>query len=125
MYIKAASYYIDGNDTGIWYAYFVIFDRRMFRPCSFLNVLHHSARCSRSYKCYIFEIRNDRSTADKAAGVIHTDFEKGFIKAETISFADYIKYGSELACKDAGKIRFEGRDYIMQDGDIMHFRFNV
>lgn len=61
MYIKAASYYIDGNDTGIWYAYFVIFDRRMFRPCSFLNVLHHSARCSRSYKCYIFEIRNDRS----------------------------------------------------------------
>ncbi|BET29469.1 MULTISPECIES: redox-regulated ATPase YchF [Wolbachia] len=65
------------------------------------------------------------STADKAAGVIHTDFEKGFIKAETISFADYIKYGSELACKDAGKIRFEGRDYIVQDGDIMHFRFNV
>ena len=65
------------------------------------------------------------STADKAAGVIHTDFEKGFIKAETISFADYVKYGSESACKDAGKIRFEGRDYIMQDGDIMHFRFNV
>ncbi|MDR2831409.1 MAG: redox-regulated ATPase YchF [Rickettsiales bacterium] len=65
------------------------------------------------------------STADKAAGVIHTDFEKGFIKAETISFADYIKYGSESACKDAGKIRFEGRDYIVQDGDIMHFRFNV
>ncbi len=65
------------------------------------------------------------STADKAAGVIHTDFEKGFIKAETISFVDYVKYGSELACKDAGKIRFEGRDYIVQDGDIMHFRFNV
>lgn len=65
------------------------------------------------------------STADKAAGVIHTDFEKGFIKAETIGFADYIKYGSEPACKDAGKIRFEGRDYIVQDGDIMHFRFNV
>ncbi|MGL9726141.1 MAG: redox-regulated ATPase YchF [Wolbachia sp.] len=65
------------------------------------------------------------STADKAAGVIHTDFEKGFIKAKTISFSDYIKYGSESACKDAGKIRFEGRDYTVQDGDIMHFRFNV
>ncbi|MDN5247681.1 PREDICTED: ribosome-binding ATPase YchF-like [Rhagoletis zephyria] len=65
------------------------------------------------------------STADQAAGVIHTDFEKGFIKAETISFEDYIKYGSELACKEAGKMRFEGRDYIVQDGDIMHFRFNV
>lgn len=65
------------------------------------------------------------STADKAAGVIHTDFEKGFIKAETINFEDYIKYGSEAACKDAGKIRFEGRDYVVKDGDIMHFRFNV
>lgn len=65
------------------------------------------------------------STADKAAGIIHTDFEKGFIKAKTISFADYIKYESESACKEAGKIRFEGKDYIVQDGDIMHFRFNV
>ncbi|QKX02203.1 redox-regulated ATPase YchF [Wolbachia endosymbiont of Dirofilaria (Dirofilaria) immitis] len=65
------------------------------------------------------------STADKAAGTIHTDFEKGFVKAETISFTDHIKYGSESACKNAGKIRFEGRDYIVQDGDIMHFRFNV
>ncbi|MGL9681599.1 MAG: redox-regulated ATPase YchF [Wolbachia sp.] len=65
------------------------------------------------------------STADKAAGVIHTDFEKGFIKAETISFADYVKYKSESIRKDAGKILFEGRDYIVQDGDIMHFRFNV
>ncbi|APR98797.1 redox-regulated ATPase YchF [Wolbachia endosymbiont of Folsomia candida] len=65
------------------------------------------------------------STADKAAGVIHTDFEKGFIKAETIGFADYIKYGSEAACKDAGKMRFEGREYVVKDGDIMHFRFNV
>ncbi len=65
------------------------------------------------------------STADKAAGVIHSDFEKGFIKAETISFADHIKYGSESACKNAGKIRFEGRDYIVQDGDIIHFRFKA
>lgn len=65
------------------------------------------------------------STADQAAGVIHTDFAKGFIKAETISFEDYIKYGNETACKDAGKMRFEGKDYVIQDGDIMHFRFNV
>lgn len=65
------------------------------------------------------------STADQAAGVIHTDFAKGFIKAETISFADYVKYGNEAACKDAGKIRFEGKDYVVKDGDIMHFRFNV
>ncbi|QKX01631.1 redox-regulated ATPase YchF [Wolbachia endosymbiont of Cruorifilaria tuberocauda] len=65
------------------------------------------------------------STADRAAGVIHTDFKKGFIKAETISFADYIKYRSKSACKSAGKTRLEGRDYIVQDGDIMYFRFNV
>ncbi|SBO14670.1 Ribosome-binding ATPase YchF [Anaplasma phagocytophilum] len=62
--------------------------------------------------------------ADKAAGTIHTDFEKGFIKAETISFEDYIQCGGEAECKKAGKVRFEGRDYIVQDGDIMHFRVN-
>ncbi|MGN7678382.1 MAG: redox-regulated ATPase YchF [Anaplasma sp.] len=68
-------------------------------------------------------IRN-LTKADKAAGVIHTDFEKGFIKAETISFADYVQYGGESGCKEAGKTRFEGRDYIVQDGDIIHFRVN-
>ncbi|QGR02188.1 redox-regulated ATPase YchF [Ehrlichia ruminantium] len=62
------------------------------------------------------------STASTAAGVIHTDFEKGFIKAELISFEDYIKYNGEAKCKEAGKVRFEGRDYIVQDGDIIHFR---
>lgn len=65
------------------------------------------------------------STAPQAAGVIHTDFEKGFIKAETISYDDYLKYGSEEACKNAGKLRLEGKDYIVKDGDIFHFRFNV
>jgi ribosome-binding ATPase len=65
------------------------------------------------------------STASQAAEVIHTDFAKGFIKAETISFIDYIQYGGEVACRNAGKIRFEGRDYIVQDSDIMHFRFNI
>lgn len=64
-------------------------------------------------------------TAPQAAGVIHTDFEKGFIRAETIHFADYIKYRSESACKDAGKLQVEGKEYIVQDGDVMHFRFNV
>jgi len=63
--------------------------------------------------------------APRAAGVIHTDFEKGFIKAEVIKFEDYINYKSEHACKEAGKLFIEGREYIVQDGDIMHFRFNV
>ena len=63
--------------------------------------------------------------AKKCAGIIHTDFEKGFIKAEVISYEDLIKYGSELKVKEAGRARLEGKDYIMQDGDICHFRFNV
>jgi len=63
--------------------------------------------------------------APQAAGVIHTDFEKGFIRAEVIRYDDYIKYGSESACRDAGKIGVEGKEYIVRDGDIMHFRFNV
>lgn len=64
-------------------------------------------------------------TAPQAAGVIHSDFEKGFIRAEVISYDDFIKYGSEASCRDNGKLRIEGKDYIVQDGDIMHFRFNV
>ena len=64
-------------------------------------------------------------TAPEAAGVIHTDFEKGFIKAEVIKYADYIKYGSENAVKEAGKLMIQGKEYILSDGDVMHFRFNV
>ncbi len=64
-------------------------------------------------------------SAPEAAGVIHTDFEKGFIKAEVIGYNDFIHYGSEAACRDNGKIRIEGKEYIVQDGDVMHFRFNV
>ena len=64
-------------------------------------------------------------TAPKAAGVIHGDFEKGFIRAEVISYEDFIKYGGEQGAKEAGKMRLEGKDYIVQDGDVMHFRFNV
>jgi ribosome-binding ATPase len=63
--------------------------------------------------------------APMAAGVIHTDFEKGFIKAEVIGYDDYLHYGSESACRDAGKLRIEGKEYIVKDGDVMHFRFNV
>ncbi len=63
--------------------------------------------------------------APQAASVIHTDFEKGFIKAEVIAYSDFIHYGSEAACREAGKLRIEGKDYVVKDGDVMHFRFNV
>ena len=65
------------------------------------------------------------STAPEAAGVIHTDFEKGFIRAEVISYEDYVHYGSEAKVKEAGKMRIEGKEYVVKDGDVMHFRFNV
>lgn len=64
-------------------------------------------------------------SAPQAAGVIHSDFERGFICAETINWKDYIEYNGELGAKQAGKLRLEGKDYIVQDGDVMHFRFNV
>jgi len=63
--------------------------------------------------------------APQAASVIHTDFEKGFIKAEVIAFDDFIKYGSEAACRENGRLRIEGKEYLVKDGDVMHFRFNV
>ncbi len=65
------------------------------------------------------------ASAPQAAGVIHTDFEKGFIRAEVISFADYTAFGSEIKVREAGKMRVEGKEYVVQDGDVMHFRFNV
>ncbi len=65
------------------------------------------------------------SKAPQCAGIIHTDFEKGFIRAEVIKYEDYIQYGSEAAVREAGKLGIEGKEYIVQDGDIMHFRFNV
>ena len=64
-------------------------------------------------------------TAPQCAGIIHSDFEKGFIRAEVIKYEDYIQYGSEQACREAGKIHIEGKEYVVEDGDIMHFRFNV
>lgn len=65
------------------------------------------------------------STAPQAAGVIHTDFERGFIRAEVISYNDYVQFKGEQGAKEAGKMRLEGKEYIVQDGDVMHFRFNV
>ena len=66
---------------------------------------------------------NDGATAPQAAGVIHTDFEKGFIKAEVIGYDDYVECGSEAACKERGLLRIEGKEYVVKDGDVMHFRF--
>jgi hypothetical protein len=63
--------------------------------------------------------------APQAAGEIHSDFEKGFIRAEVMHYEDFIHYGSEAACREVGKLHVEGKEYIVQDGDIMHFRFNV
>lgn len=68
---------------------------------------------------------NIGDTAPKAAGVIHSDFEKGFIRAEVIAYDDYVTFGSEAKVKEAGKLRVEGKEYIVKDGDVMHFRFNV
>ncbi|BAN69875.1 redox-regulated ATPase YchF [endosymbiont of unidentified scaly snail isolate Monju] len=65
------------------------------------------------------------ATAPQAAGVIHTDFERGFIRAEVVSYEDFVACGGEQGAKEAGKLRLEGKDYIVQDGDVMHFRFNV
>jgi ribosome-binding ATPase YchF (GTP1/OBG family) len=63
------------------------------------------------------------SRAPQGAGVIHTDFEKGFIRAETIAYDDYVANNGEAGARDAGKFRLEGKDYVVQDGDVMHFRF--
>ena len=65
------------------------------------------------------------NTASQAAGVIHSDFEKGFIRAEVISYENFIAYKNEIKVREAGKLKIEGKDYIVKDGDIMHFRFNV
>jgi len=74
-------------------------------------------------ECHAWTVKQG-STAPKAAGVIHTDFEKGFIRAETIAYKDYIELGGEESCKNAGKLRLEGKEYVVQDGDVLHFRFN-
>ena len=74
-------------------------------------------------ECHAWTVKKG-SNAPKSAGVIHTDFEKGFIRAETIAYDDYISLNGEEGAKNAGKLRLEGKDYITQDGDVFHFRFN-
>ena len=87
-----------------------------------LNLIHFFTAGPDEVKCWTIR----RGTlAPQAAGVIHTDFEKGFIRAEVIKYDDYVALGSEKACRDAGKIGIEGKEYVVQDGDIMHFLFNV
>ena len=75
-------------------------------------------------ECRAWTIRKG-TKAPQAAGKIHSDFERGFIRAEVIKYDDYVALGSEKACRDAGKIGIEGKEYVVQDGDIMHFLFNV
>jgi hypothetical protein len=65
------------------------------------------------------------ATAPQAAGVIHTDFERGFIRAEVATYDDFVALGGEQGAKEAGRLRVEGKDYVVRDGDVMHFRFNV
>jgi ribosome-binding ATPase YchF (GTP1/OBG family) len=65
------------------------------------------------------------ATAPQAAGVIHTDFERGFIRAEVTAYEDYVRYKGEQGAKEAGRFRLEGKEYVVHDGDVMHFRFNV
>ena len=67
----------------------------------------------------------ENATASEAAGKIHSDFEKGFIRAETISYDDFVNFKGEIGCRESGKLRQEGKDYVVQDGDIFHFLFNV
>ena len=96
---------------------------RVIRSCyNLLNLITYFTAGEKEVRAWT--VRKG-SKAPQAAGVIHTDFEKGFIRAEVIKYDDYILYGSENAVKEAGKLSIEGKDYIVQDGDVMHFRFNV
>jgi len=96
---------------------------RLIRSCyALLNLITYFTAGEKEVRAWTVK---DGSTAPQAAGVIHTDFEKGFIRAEVIKYDDYINYGSEAAVKEAGKLGVEGKEYIVRDGDVMHFRFNV
>ena len=75
-------------------------------------------------ECRAWPIRRG-TTALKAAGKIHSDIERGFIRAEVMAFDDFVRYGSEAKCREAGKLRLEGKEYVVRDGDIVHFRFAV
>lgn len=96
---------------------------RMIQSCyALLNLITYFTAGEKEVRAWTIK---KGTAAPQAAGVIHTDFEKGFIRAEVIKFSDYTNFGSESGCRDAGKIAVEGKEYIVKDGDIMHFRFNV
>ena len=96
---------------------------RVIRSCyNLLNLQTYFTAGEKEVRAWTVRIG---AKAPEAAGVIHTDFEKGFIRAEVIAFQDYEQYGSESAIKEAGKLRVEGKEYVVKDGDVMHFRFNV
>ena len=96
---------------------------KVIRSCyKLLNLITYFTAGEKEVRAWTIE---EGWKAPKAAGVIHTDFEKGFIRAEVIGYEDYIQYGSESAVKEAGKMSVEGKDYVVHDGDVMHFRFNV
>jgi GTP-binding protein YchF len=89
---------------------------------SLLNLRTYFTAGPKEVRAWTFR---DGMKAPQAAGIIHTDFEKGFIRAEVIKYDDYVALGSEARCKEAGKMSVEGKEYVVQDGDVMHFRFNV
>ncbi len=89
---------------------------------SLLNLITYFTAGEKEVRAWTIQVG---MTAPQAAGVIHTDFEKGFIRAEVIGYDDYIQYGSESQARDAGKLNIEGKEYVVSDGDVMHFRFNV
>lgn len=97
-------------------------DRLIRASYALLNLITYFTAGEKEVKAWTIK---DGFKAPQAAGVIHTDFEKGFIKAEVIKLDDYQTYKTELACREAGKIAIEGKEYLVKDGDIMHFRFNV
>jgi len=96
---------------------------KLIQSCySLLNLITYFTAGEKEVRAWTIE---KDTKAPGAAGVIHTDFEKGFIRAEVIHYEDYISYGSEQAVKEAGKLNVEGKEYVVEDGDVMHFRFNV
>lgn len=96
--------------------------RLITKAYSLLNLITYFTAGVKEVRAWTIETG---TKAPQAAGVIHTDFERGFIRAEVIHYANFVQYGSESACRDAGKLQVEGKEYVVQDGDVMHFRFNV
>jgi ribosome-binding ATPase YchF (GTP1/OBG family) len=94
-----------------------------------IHAAYHLLKLQTYFTAGVQEVRawtiHQGDTGPKAAGVIHSDFEKGYIRAEVMAYNDFVTLGSEAACRAAGKLRVEGKDYVVKDGDVMHFLFNV